>query len=277
MVFLFFFTAVIWWVVFQIDDQKELRVTFLDVGQGDAILIEAPNGNQILIDTGPNKKVLESLGKILPIYDKSIDGILLTHPDLDHIGGTVPVFDIFEIDYLFTASSSKKTDVTEAIDNLREPERVELWRGDKIILDTVSDVYLEILFPDKEFVKNIEDANDRSIVTKLVYGETCFIFTGDASKMIELFIVSKYGSNDYLKCELLKAGHHGSDTSTAEEFVGFVSPKYGIISTGKDNKFGHPHQEVLDVFHKFNVEVLNTAEEGNIGFYSDGENLFLRE
>lgn len=270
LIFLIFFTSTIWWIVLKSDNERNLKVTFLDVGQGDSILIEAPNRNQILIDTGPNKKVLKSLGEVLPIYDKSLDGILLTHPDLDHIGGTIPLFDIFDIEYLFTSSSSKETDVTEEIDKLKKTKKIFLARKDKIIIDPINNVVLEILFPDDSF--NTDDANDRSIVAKLTYGETCFLFTGDASRMVELYLTSKYG--DYLNCDVLKVGHHGSKTSTSEEFLGFVSPDYGIISAGQENKFGHPDQEVLDILNNFDIEILNTADLGNIIFESDGVNLW---
>jgi competence protein ComEC len=274
-IFTIFLTLIIWWIVIDQNKEELLKVSFLDVGQGDSILIEAPNRNQILIDTGPNKKVIESLGKVMKFYDKSIDGILLTHPDLDHIGGTVPVLDTLNVDFLFFSSSTKETEVTKEIDKITlrqaQSKKVELSKGDKVILDGEKEIYLEVLYPDGEYIS--EDANDNSLVTKLVYKDTCFIFTGDASKTVEFYLVNNY--QNFLNCGVLKVGHHGSNSSSAEEFIGFVSPEYGIISAGKENKFSHPHQEVLDLLKRFNVEILNTADLGNIIFTSDGENVSL--
>ena len=112
-------------------------------------------------------------------------------------------------------------------------------------LDLENNIYLEVLFPDNSFLKESIDINDQSLVLRLVFKEICFLFNGDVSKTIEKYLITNY--QDGLDCNVLKVGHHGSNTSTSEEFVGFVSPEYGVISSGKENKFGHPHQEVLDL------------------------------
>ncbi|MBP9763238.1 MAG: MBL fold metallo-hydrolase [Candidatus Pacebacteria bacterium] len=259
-----------WFQIISNENKGNLKVSFLDVGQGDSIFIEAPNKMQIIIDTGPNAKVLQSLNDQISFFDESIDAVVLTHPDLDHIGGTIDLFNSYDVPLIMFATSTKETDATIEISNL-DVERREVKDGDIIMLDSEKNIYLEILSPDNEKIS--VDSNDQSIVAKLIYGETCFILTGDASKEVEMKIVKKYG--DKIKCDVLKVGHHGSHTSSEEKFVGFVSPKFAIISAGKDNKYGHPHKETIDTLLKFNVEILNTADLGNITFFSDGSNVYL--
>lgn len=263
----------VWWAVhavYTLNRTQPLVVEALDIGQGDALLMTMPNGTRMLIDTGPNQAVLTALGNVLPTHVRSLDAVLLTHPDLDHIGGTMSVFDGYKVTSLFVASSTKVTDATRAIDTLSVPRRM-LRRGDVLILDPVHGVQAVVLAPDTTW--NTEDANDSSIVLKLIYGTTCFLFMGDASVAVEQELVGRYGSA--LDCDVLKVGHHGSDTSTHPTFVGYVSPTYAIISSGKDNDFGHPHQSVLDTLAKFAVTVVRTDEHGTIRFVSDGVNVLL--
>jgi len=262
-----------WWAmqtVHAISNESLLRVDVLDIGQGDALLITTPNKTRVLIDTGPNQQVLNALAEVLPPHISSLDAIMLTHPDLDHIGGTTDVFDAYAVPLLLTSSTSKQNDITDAIYAYGTPLQL-LSRGDKIVLDPVHNVYAEVLAPDVTW--NSEDANELSIVLKLVYGETCFIFTGDASKRVEQAIAHVY--TETLDCDVLKIGHHGSNTSTDHLFVGYVSPQFAAISAGRDNDFGHPHQEVLDVLESFSVEVHRTDLEGTFSFVSDGKTVSL--
>jgi len=252
--------------VYSLQKNDELRVDFLNVGQGDSILITAPNKTRMLIDTGPNQAVLSSLGSALPAHITHLDAVLLSHPDADHIGGTVDVFDMYDVSLLLVASSSKHNEIIDAIYSNPVSKR-ELSRDMRIVLDPVSNVYAEVLAPDLSW--NTDDSNDLSLVLKLVYGETCFMFTGDASKKVEQILVHTYA--DKLDCDVLKVGHHGSNTSTSEAFIGYISPTHAIISAGKDNTFGHPHQEVLDVLAQFSSIIYRTDELGTISFVSDGK------
>lgn len=260
-----------WWQISNNPNKDKLQISFLNVGQGDAVLIETPNGMQTIIDTGPNAKILEELNKRIHFFDQTLDAVILTHPDLDHIGGTVDLFNAYEIPILIFATSTKQTDATEEIEKINV-ERREVNAGDVIMLDANKNIYLEVLHPDNSYMS--VDSNDQSIVAKLVFNEICFILTGDASKEVEMKLIQKYGTQ--LDCEVLKVGHHGSHTSTEEKFVGFVSPEYAIISAGKDNKFGHPHKETLDTLSKFNIQIKNTAESGTVTFVSDGVSLEIR-
>lgn len=268
---LFVLNIFIWFIVFDKNDNK-LMVAFLDIGQGDAIFIEAPNGNQILIDGGPNKSVLRELNKIMPFYDRSIDVIIATHPDKDHIGGLPEIIDRYSVDFVVESGAKNDTGVSLAFENAilqnhikqifaKRGMRVNLGRG----------VFLNILFPDRS-VSEVE-SNTASIVAQLVYGNTKFMLTGDSPKTIENYLVML--DSEKLKSDVLKVGHHGSKTSSSEMFLGLVSPKYSVISAGTGNSYGHPHKEVIDILNQFASNILNTQNKGTIIFKSDGENIFV--
>lgn len=251
-----------------------MTIYFLDVGQGDAILIETPNKAKLLIDAGLNSKVLEELGNVLPFFDRSIDSILISHPDGDHIGGFPGVLDAYKVNNLIKGNVFATSTLTQEIeDNLGDGSNTYIVRArDKLILDAKYNVYLEILHPSDLF--NEIDKNDASVMMRLVYGETEVMFTGDSSKEIEEYLVSQFGKD--LESDVLKVGHHGSNTSTSVSFVGFVNPEHAVISRGCENKFGHPHTEVLETLKNFSVEVHDTCEDGTIIFQTDGEEVFVK-
>lgn len=246
-----------------------LTVSFLDVGQGDAIFIEAPSGRQLLIDGGKNRAVIRQLSRVMPWYDRSIDVVLATHPDADHIGGLPDVFARYDVD-LIVQSSVRDEDGADSVAfekgiEKEGAERLIATRGQVINLG--DGAYLEILFPDRP-VPSIE-TNTGSIIARLAYGETSFMLTGDAPSAIEEYLI-RLGA-DALDADVLKAGHHGSRTSSSLSFVGFVSPEYAVYSRGCDNSYGHPHDEVKEVFAKLAVPTLDTCEEGRVTFVSDGK------
>lgn len=258
----------IWYAIFAETRNNILTVAFLDVGQGDAIFIEAPNGNQMLIDGGKNARVLRELAAVMPFYDKSIDVVLATHPDQDHIGGLPSVFERFDVSTFVEPGVSGDTSAYKELLRRVELEQggtVIARRGMKIVLS--QGVEFLILFPDRD-VSAVE-TNDGSIIGKLIYGNTSFLFTGDAPQKIENFLVTIDGT--VLRSDVLKVGHHGSKTSTAELFLGFVAPKVSVISSGASNSYGHPHEEVLERLKRFETEALRTDTQGTIIITSDGE------
>lgn len=269
---LFAATILVWYAVFA-ESRNGLTVAFLDVGQGDSILIETNTGQQILIDGGPNKKVLEGLSKIMPFYDRSIDVIIATHPDGDHIGGLPEVLSRYDVDVVIEPGVESDTAVSKTLENLikeKNIKKVLARRGMK--LDLSDNAYLLILFPIGDVSK--WDTNNASIVAKLVYGKTSFLFTGDSPQKIENYLASVDKEN--LDTDVLKVGHHGSKTSSSESFMGYTSPEYAVISVGKDNKYGHPNKEALDILEKFGVKILRTDLISSIIMKSDGENIVLR-
>lgn len=253
--------------------KKYLRVVFLDVGQGDSIFIEAPNKKQILIDGGPDAKVLAQLSKVMPFYDRTIDLVIATHNDADHIGGLPLVFDYYKISNFIgngaSSSSSNYKVLKQKIDNNKVDEIVAK-KGTKIILDKENNIYLDILFPNMDIAKM--DSNDGSIVSRLVYNEDTFLFMGDATVYTENLIKWSTDKSE-IESDVLKLGHHGSRTSSSQFWLEEVSPRVVIISAGKNNNYGHPHNEILDRLKLLKIPYLTTYNNGNILFKTDGVNL----
>lgn len=266
----------VWYAIFTEERKSILTVSVLDIGQGDAIFIEAPNGNQILVDGGPDNKVLRRLGKILPFYDRSIDMLIVSNPDKDHIAGFIDILRRYEVTKVVEPGTVSGTAVYRELENEIEKEKSEkilARRGMRVILDGENGVFLDILFPDRD-VPGLS-TNDGSIVAKLVYGETSFLLTGDSPKSVEGYLVSLDGGR--LRSDVLKVGHHGSKTSTGEMFLGYVSPQYAAISSGRNNKYGHPHKETIESLQKFGISYFNTAQDGTIVFQSNGNKVFLEK
>ena len=268
--------AVFVWVAALSENRGHLlRVSFLDVGQGDAILIEAPNGNRVLIDGGPpSGKILSELGDMLPFFDRELGVVIATHPDMDHIGGLPAVFERYSVGALFEPDLYAGNGVYEAMEKHAEKEsarKIVARPGEIIRLD--KNIKLEILYPEHKFAPNA-DTNSSSVVVKLTYGNESFLFTGDLPKEQENALAEKYGTA--LHANVLKFGHHGSKTSTSEEFLTAVAPEYGVVSVGSENKYGHPNQETLDLAAKENVEVLRTDMMGRVVFETDGVTLIKK-
>ena len=260
----------IWMIVMRADRAGALTVSFLDVGQGDSIYIEAPNGNQVLIDGGPGASTLRSLGSVMPFYDRSLDLVIATHPDQDHVGGLPAVLERMKVGAVMTTENTADTGAYGAFQKDIEDENVRhllARRGEKIILD--HGVVLEILFPSANTLG--WDTNTGSIVARLTYGDESFLFTGDSLSSIEHYLVGKDGI--HLKTTVLKLGHHGSNTSSSLEYLSVVDPEYAIISAGKDNKYGHPNKEVLDRLAQLKIPSLSTIDSGTITFRTKGDSL----
>jgi competence protein ComEC len=260
-------TFAVWTAVLAREHTHELTVAFLDVGQGDAIYIEAPNGHQVLIDGGKGRAVLEELGRLMPFSDRSIDAVVATHPDMDHIGGLPEVFARYDVGMFLEPGVHDDGADNQALEAAVAAEGltpVLARRG--MVLDLGDGASLEILFPDRD-VTDV-DPNVGSIVARLTYGDTSFVFTGDSPIAIEQYLVGIDGG--HLKSDVLKLGHHGSRTSSSALFLGTVDPAYGVISAGCDNPYGHPHHEVIDRLDQFGILHPSTCEEGTIEFMSDG-------
>ncbi len=263
-------TGCIWYAVVREDRGGKLTVSFLNIGQGDSIFIESPSGRQVLIDGGPNRSVLRELSKVMPWYDRTIDVIIPTHPDADHVTGLIDVLARYQVAMAIQSSVQGDTDTWRTLEKAIDDEhaqKVTAMRGQ--IVDLGKGAYLEILFPDR-LLPNAE-TNTASVVARLVYGTTSFMLTGDSPQPIEDYLVKL--DADELHSDVLKAGHHGSRTSSDPLYVGFVSPEYAVFSRGCDNKYGHPHQEVVDLMARFGIPTLDTCKDGTITFISDGKTI----
>lgn len=251
----------------------ELEVYFLDVGQGDAIFIESPSGKRVLIDGGPNRKVVSELGAILPFANSRLDLVIETHPDRDHIGGLPEVISRFQVSAFIEPGVESDNTIDDELEKRVGEKKIPSFiarRG--MVIDFKDGAILTILFPNQDVSR--WDTNDASIVARLDYKESSFLFTGDAGLRTEGILLSL--DPEALDVDVLKAGHHGSRTSTSQRFAEAVTPEYAVISAGKDNTYGHPHQEVITTLDKTGAQVLSTAEEGTIKFETDGESFQIR-
>jgi competence protein ComEC len=278
-VFILLFSNVfVWREAFSPQTRKTtLKVFYLNIGQGDATLIEAPNGNQVLIDGGPtDNKVLTELGAVLSPLDHDIDVVIATHPDADHVGGLPEVLSRYKVGmFLESGNRTKDTQAFKRLDTEAVKlgnQRVIAKRGMRLVLDEEDGVALDILYPDKD-VTYVE-SNEASIVARLTYGSTHFIFSGDAPRDIEQHLTQLDGTG--LESDVLKAGHHGSHTSSDPTYVQTVHPSIAVISVGKDNRYGHPHKETLATFNALHIETLRTDNLGRIEIDSDGSKVSVK-
>jgi len=240
----------------------EFTFAMLDIGQGDAIFVESPAGTQLLIDSGPPRKILGALRKVMSPFDRSIDAIIITNPDQDHIGGFADILNTYKVGMVFEPGTYNNSATYKNLKSKVSEKNLPVIlarRGMK--LDLGGDTSLLFLFPDRDV--STWTTNDGSVVGKLNYGGNSFMLMGDATSETERVLLEE-NSARVLKSETLKVGHHGSRTSTSEEFARAVSPTRALISVGKDNKYGHPHAEILDTLAKIGAEVLRTDEVGSI-------------
>ncbi len=255
----------------------DLQVHYIDVGQADAILIRVPEKNgmkNMLIDAGtseghPASVVTEYLQNL---NITTLDYFVITHPHLDHIGAADEVINLFEIKTLIIPECEASTKAWERVLTAIDEKEV-----DTDILTKPGDTYhiggasFKILAPIDP--ASVKETNNYSIVLRLVYGDTSFMFTGDCEKDMEKESLAMFQASDF-KADVLKMGHHGSTTSTSKEFFEAVKPSLAIISCGKDNEYGHPHKETLEYLTEKGVDALRTDFEGTIILCSDKNEIY---
>ncbi len=271
-------TAVLGWLaVLQLPDGR-LHVAFLDVGEGDAILITTARGQQILIDGGPSPTALTSaLGHEMPFWDRSIDLVVMTHADADHITGLAEVLNRYRIGGWLDNGRAEGQKIYEEclkqIDKDQMP-RSAVQAGAQI--DLGDGATLTVLNPptaDDPLAGIWTDSNDRSVVVRLVWGEATALFTGDIGAEVESSLLR---SGQPLSAGVLKIAHHGSDGSSSEGFLTAVRPSYAVISAGADNRFGHPAADVLDRLARLGVTILRTDQVGTIELVTDSRQWWAR-
>jgi competence protein ComEC len=246
---------------------KQLTVSYFDVGQGDAELIRTPLSHNILIDGGPDKGIEQKLGVTLPFYDRTIDLIILTHAHADHLNGLIGIVKNYSVKKIFLPEMKNTTVGYKELLRIAQEKNIPIeyvTEGKHIALG--SSTALDILAPyDDEQSKT--DINNASVVAKVTYQKTGFMFTGDAELKEEDHIAR---DRDDLTSDVLKVGHHGSKTSTSEEFLAEVHPSIAVISVGKNNIYGHPDREIIHRLEQNNITVYRTDRDGDITVASDG-------
>lgn len=254
---------------------KETRtqVYMFDVGQGDSFFIQTKNGRQMLIDGGKDATVLGELARVMPWGDMSIDIVLATHPDLDHIGGLDEILKRYKVDMVLTSEVGGETQEYKNLITLIEKKDIPLYSVRQgMILDLSPDESFTILFPDRD-VRDWE-TNAGSVVGVFKSGERSILFTGDSPAPIEQYLAATIP--DQLDVDILKLGHHGSRTSTTVALLKVATPSLALVSAGKNNSYGHPHKEVTDLLKQFDIPFISTQEKGTVLFETDGVKWFRK-
>lgn len=248
-----------------------LDVYFIDVGQGDSTFIRTPEGSTILIDGGEAEQGANVLSFLQGLGVNKLDVVIATHAHADHIGGLITVVENMDVDAVY---------MPKALHNSKTFERFVLAVKEKGLKFKPAYAGVEIPLEDvnARFVgptekEAYEDLNNSSAVLRLVYGEVGFLFTGDAETESEEEMLS---SGQRLRAQVLKVGHHGSTTSTSEEFLEAVSPEYAMISCAKDNKYGHPHDEIVERLKARGVSIYRTDEYGTVHVICDGKQIEVK-
>ncbi len=270
-------------------NKEKLEVFFLDVGQGDSIFIQAPQGQNIIIDGGPDRKVVKELSRYLPWWDKTIDLMILTHPHDDHVTGLIEIIKHYNVENIvYTGAAHNSPNFLSWLEIIKKeniPVKIPI-APESIILG--NDCKMQFFYPFKNlYNQENENLNNTSIVLKLIYKNTSFLFAGDIEEGVENELIDNYcvskniSEKDFycipqnnqfnLRADVFKANHHGSDTSNSEEFLRAVNPVRAVISAGKENNFNHPSLRVINRFKDFAISFYRTDLKGTIRMESDGE------
>lgn len=249
----------------------KLKVSVLNIGQGDSILIQGPTGKTMLVDGGPDRSVIRDLGDELGPLNRHIDMVVETHPDADHISGLVYVLQQYSVSQFMTPGIPGTTEVFKTLESTADAipgiSRVTARRGMRI--DLGGGAYADVLHPDRDMSKETV-TNDGSITMHVVYGKTSFMLTGDLPSPVEDWLVTLDGNDGELKTDVLKVGHHGSKYSTSSEWLKALDPATVAISVGKNNRYGHPAPETLSRINAQGSQILETEDSGTLDFTSNG-------
>jgi competence protein ComEC len=264
------------------EQETGLKVIFYDVGQGDAIFIETTDKKQVLLDGGPKRKIMELLPEDMPFFDRSLDLVILSHPHADHVEGLVEVVRHYNVGTILmpevvfdSAPYSRFLDLIEEkkINTIFARQGIRLWLDEKTVIDVYYPFGERMHADSKAKGMNIEkiNPNNTSIVARLTYGKTKFLFTGDAESAVEDMLVENFN----LDSDVLKVAHQGSNTSTSDMFLSATTPDYAVISVGK-NSYGHPTKQVMDRLSAVGARIVRTDISGTIRFFSDGSTINIK-
>jgi len=266
----------LWTAVAAMPDER-LHVSFLDVGQGDSILIETPSGRQVLVDGGPDpRRAVQLLGRALPFWDRSLDLVVVSHPQDDHLAGLVEVVKRYDVGMVLEGPYGAETALYQEWMKVLDERGITTTRmhaGNLVLLE--EGLTLEVLSPTSRPFGGNAPVNENSLVLRLAWGETSFLLTGDIEQRAEQRMLEL---DSVPESTVLKVGHHGSTTSSSPEFLAAVTPMVTVVSVGEDNEFGHPHPEVLSRLKAYagDDRVYLTSEHGTVELTTDGKRLWVK-
>ena len=253
---------------------KTERVVFCDVGQGDGMLLITPSGKDIVVDGGPGTKIVDCLGQKMPFWDRTIEMVVLTHPQKDHLEGLLSVLSRYKVKMIATTGVENETELFKAWQTAIKAEGARIYTpkaGDRLVLDSVrgQTSSMDVLWPTSEKLEiwklaGLSELNKSSVVLRLEMDGFCAYLTSDIPNEILVGLIDR-------SCQVLKISHHGSKTGTNQEILDSIDPKVAIIQVGK-NSFGHPHKEVLEMLGSKGVKIYRNDINGVIELKSDGDN-----
>jgi len=261
----------IWFEVAAHTPSGVLTFAVLNIGQGDALYIEGPTGVELLIDAGSGDgSMLRELPKVMPLFKRSLDAVIATHPDADHVGGFIDLLKRYRASAFIESGINDATLTYQTLEREVADEKIPRYiarRG--MTLDLGGGAELSVLYPDLDVSNYGKKTNEGSVVARLTYGATSVMLTADAPTDVESHLIALDGAG--LRSDILKVGHHGSRFSTGTAFAATVHPSLAIISVGANNRYGHPSDEALAVLATSHIPVLRTDEQGTLVFKSDGK------
>lgn len=295
-----FMVLLIWYSVLSYSGNT-VKIIACDVGQGDAFLITQKNF-QLVIDGGPNNNILQCLSDNMPFWDRVVDVVILSHPQKDHFAGLIDVFEAYEVKYFLTTpldSGSKEWGVLKDLVGGRDTKVINPKEGDKYGFGLI---YLDILWPTSEFLAenlivennnlavkqsdnstdilgvytSLKDPNEFSVVLIVSYKNFDALFTGDIGPSISDMLAEEFILSDNRRFEYIKVPHHGSKNGLTKNLLDALEPKVAVISVGKGNSYGHPHEETLKILGDKEIRILRTDEVGEVIVETDGENIILK-
>lgn len=243
-----------------------VKVVFFDVGQGNSVFIEASNNNQVLIDGGPGSQILNKLGETMSFFDRTIDVVILTHPDADHLNGLVDVLKKYDTGEIVEPCIGESGAAYGEWNKLIEEKKIHRTCAEfRQKIKLAKDVELNVLYPFKPLEgTSFKNTNDSSLIIKMSYNENKILLTGDAEEKTEYQLIN---SGVDVSAQIFQVGHHGSKSSTSENFLKAVNPEIAIIQVGKNNRYGHPSQEVLSRLKNISAKIFRTDLDGDIEFF----------
>ncbi|MFA6588467.1 MAG: MBL fold metallo-hydrolase [Patescibacteria group bacterium] len=254
-------------------ESKDLRVWFADVGQGDGIIIRTPNQFNIIIDGGPNVDFIKTVDKKLPLTDQSIDLLVISHPDADHITGLVGLLKVNRVKQVLMTDAISTSNTFKSLSNLITENHIPVIKAEAGQEFIFGEVKAKVLWPPKNYQFDPKDLNQSSIVLEISYGKQDFLFTGDAPEDVELSLINNKVLNPV---EVLKVSHHGSKSATSENLLKISKPQYAILSVGLNNKYGHPAPSIVNRLHTLGIQMFRTDYQGEILFKSSKDNLIIK-